>query len=311
MPAAKHKVPPAFVKSIMAAESNFYPSVISNKGAIGLMQLMPETAEQFGVNPNDPAQNVDGGAKYLSVLMARYKKSRNWMTRVIAAYNAGPGVVDRYRGCLRTGKRGPTWYGCWGTSRDFKKRARTGLEPYSKRSGSRRLIIFHMGWNWNQPLKPPATCWRVTRAFSWEMWTGLPAASARSWAWQLRSHGDKPPGGFVHRGAYGEQAVVAEDERFAGAQRLCDAIPFRSFVDHPGVIVEERVVLVKCAGILRDGVEQAAERRPGFAVHGVRMGGGHGIGARGMDSRVDGKGGGIHVMAAFDDFAGVIHQDQV
>lgn len=96
--AAKHKVPPAFVKSIMAAESNFYPGVISNKGAIGLMQLMPETAEQFGVNPNDPAQNVDGGAKYLSVLIARYKKSRNWMSRVIAAYNAGPKVVDRYRG---------------------------------------------------------------------------------------------------------------------------------------------------------------------------------------------------------------------
>jgi soluble lytic murein transglycosylase-like protein len=96
--AAKHKVPAAFVKSIMAAESNFYPGVVSDKGAIGLMQLMPETAQQFGVDPHIPAQNVDGGAKYLSVLMARYKKSRNWMKRVIAAYNAGPGVVDRYRG---------------------------------------------------------------------------------------------------------------------------------------------------------------------------------------------------------------------
>jgi soluble lytic murein transglycosylase-like protein len=96
--ALKHNVPAAFVKSIMAAESNFNPGAISGKGAIGLMQLMPETAQQYGVDPNIPAQNVDGGAHYLRVLMNRYHKSRNWLSRVIAAYNAGPGVVDRYRG---------------------------------------------------------------------------------------------------------------------------------------------------------------------------------------------------------------------
>jgi soluble lytic murein transglycosylase-like protein len=96
--AVKHNVPAAFVKSIMAAESNFYPDALSDKGAIGLMQLMPETAQQFGVDPNVPAQNVDGGAHYLRALMTRYHKSRNWLSRVIAAYNAGPGVVDRYRG---------------------------------------------------------------------------------------------------------------------------------------------------------------------------------------------------------------------
>src|SRR5580700_9797474 len=50
--ALKHNVPAAFVKSIMAAESNFYPDAMSDKGAIGLMQLMPETAQQFGVDPN-------------------------------------------------------------------------------------------------------------------------------------------------------------------------------------------------------------------------------------------------------------------
>jgi soluble lytic murein transglycosylase-like protein len=96
--ATKHNVSAAFVKSIMAAESNFNPSAVSGKGAIGLMQLMPETAQQYGVDPTIPAQNVDGGAHYLRVLITRYRNSRNWLRRVIAAYNAGPGAVDRYRG---------------------------------------------------------------------------------------------------------------------------------------------------------------------------------------------------------------------
>jgi soluble lytic murein transglycosylase-like protein len=96
--ATKHNVPAAFVKSIMAAESSFNPAAISAKGAIGLMQLMPETAAQYGVDPTIPAQNVDGGTHYLRELMTRYRKSNNWLRRVIAAYNAGPGIVDRYRG---------------------------------------------------------------------------------------------------------------------------------------------------------------------------------------------------------------------
>ena len=96
--AAKHNVPAAFVKSIMAAESNFYPDAVSNKGAIGLMQLMQQTAEQFGVDPTIPAENIDGGTRYLSILMRRYQKSRDWLRRTIAAYNAGPRMVDKYRG---------------------------------------------------------------------------------------------------------------------------------------------------------------------------------------------------------------------
>ena len=96
--ALKNNVPAALVSSIMAAESNFDPGVVSQKGAIGLMQLMPDTAQEYGIDPNVPAQNVDGGAHYLRVLMNRYRKSTDSLRRVIAAYNAGPGVVDRYRG---------------------------------------------------------------------------------------------------------------------------------------------------------------------------------------------------------------------
>jgi soluble lytic murein transglycosylase-like protein len=96
--AQKHRVPEAFVKSIVAAESNFHPEAISAKGAIGLMQLMPETAKDFGADPTIPEENVDAGTRYLGSLLARYQKYRNGMSRAIAAYNAGPGIVDRYRG---------------------------------------------------------------------------------------------------------------------------------------------------------------------------------------------------------------------
>lgn len=97
--AAKYQVPEAFVTSIVAAESNFDCSVISPKGAIGLMQLMPDTAQQFGAaDPKVPAQNVDAGTHYLRYLMERYRKSPGSTQRVIAAYNAGPGMVDHYRG---------------------------------------------------------------------------------------------------------------------------------------------------------------------------------------------------------------------
>ena len=96
--AKKHNVPAPFVKSIIAAESNFDCDAISPKGAVGAMQLMPETAMLLHANPANPEQNVDAGAHYLRILMNRYAKSRNSMKRVIAAYNAGPGVVDRYRG---------------------------------------------------------------------------------------------------------------------------------------------------------------------------------------------------------------------
>ncbi|HWB86714.1 MAG TPA: lytic transglycosylase domain-containing protein [Bryobacteraceae bacterium] len=96
--AQKHGVPAEFIRSIVAAESNFDRDAVSPKGAIGLMQLMPETARQFGADPSIPGENIDAGTRYLRVLMDRYHKYRDWMKRVIAAYNAGPAAVDRYRG---------------------------------------------------------------------------------------------------------------------------------------------------------------------------------------------------------------------
>lgn len=96
--AKKHRVPAAFVKSIVAAESNFNCDAVSPKGAVGLMQLMPETAEEYGADPSIPEQNVDAGTHYLRVLMDKYSRHRNSLRRVIAAYNAGPGMVDRYHG---------------------------------------------------------------------------------------------------------------------------------------------------------------------------------------------------------------------
>ena len=94
----KYNVPAPFIKSIIAAESNFSPSAISPKGAIGLMQLMPETARQLGADPTKPEQNVDAGTNYLSWLLRRYANKKNALRDAIAAYNAGPGVVERYRG---------------------------------------------------------------------------------------------------------------------------------------------------------------------------------------------------------------------
>jgi soluble lytic murein transglycosylase-like protein len=97
--ATKHRVPAAFVKSIVRAESNFNVGALSPKGAIGLMQLMPATAEEYGAeDPAIPEQNIEAGTRYLRFLMDRYAKKRNSLKHVIAAYNAGPGNVDRYRG---------------------------------------------------------------------------------------------------------------------------------------------------------------------------------------------------------------------
>jgi soluble lytic murein transglycosylase len=90
-----HRLPPALVKAVIAAESSFDPGAVSHKGAQGLMQLMPQTAAQLGVDdPLEPASNVRGGAGYLRAMIDRYGD----LSRALAAYNAGPTAVDRYGG---------------------------------------------------------------------------------------------------------------------------------------------------------------------------------------------------------------------
>jgi soluble lytic murein transglycosylase-like protein len=94
----KHGVPIALVEGIVATESNFRCDAVSSRGAIGLMQLLPSTARQYGANARVPEQNVDAGTHYLRFLIDRYCHCSSPLKYAIAAYNAGFGAVDRYHG---------------------------------------------------------------------------------------------------------------------------------------------------------------------------------------------------------------------
>jgi soluble lytic murein transglycosylase-like protein len=96
--AKKCNLPESFVAGVMKAESAFQPDAVSPKGAIGLMQLMPETARELGVDAHDPRQNADGGAQYLRQLLARYENDPDQVLLALAAYNAGPGAVEHWHG---------------------------------------------------------------------------------------------------------------------------------------------------------------------------------------------------------------------
>lgn len=96
--ARAHGLPASIVESIAEVESAMKTNAVSHKGAIGVMQLMPGTARQLGVDPHDVAQNIEGGTRYLRELLLRYQNDPNQVALALAAYNAGPGAVQRYQG---------------------------------------------------------------------------------------------------------------------------------------------------------------------------------------------------------------------
>jgi len=93
--AKQHEVDWKLVAAVMKVESNYNPQAISRKGAVGLMQLMPDTAGLYHVDPYNPEQNIEGGVRHLKMLMDRYSGK---LELVLAAYNAGAKAVDHYRG---------------------------------------------------------------------------------------------------------------------------------------------------------------------------------------------------------------------
>jgi hypothetical protein len=93
--AQRSGLPQKFVQSVAKAESGFDPKAVSPKGAIGVMQLMPATAQALGADPRDPAQNIDAGTRLLRELLLKYSGD---VAKALAAYNAGEKAVDVYQG---------------------------------------------------------------------------------------------------------------------------------------------------------------------------------------------------------------------
>ncbi|ANE54892.1 MULTISPECIES: lytic transglycosylase domain-containing protein [Methylomonas] len=92
--AAKHQMDPKLLHAVIQAESAYNPNAVSSAGAVGLMQLMPDTARRYGVTDRrDAEQNVDGGTRYLKDLLAMFNSN---LTLAVAGYNAGEGAVMKY-----------------------------------------------------------------------------------------------------------------------------------------------------------------------------------------------------------------------
>lgn len=92
--AARHQVDPKLLHAVIQAESAYNPHAISSAGAVGLMQLMPDTARRYGVTDrHDASQNIDGGTRYLKDLLAMFNSN---LKLAVAGYNAGEGAVMKY-----------------------------------------------------------------------------------------------------------------------------------------------------------------------------------------------------------------------
>ena len=96
--AAQYGLPEKFVSSVARTESAYQINAVSHKGAIGVMQLMPGTAKDLGVDPHDVRQNIEGGTKLLRDLLVQYQNDPDQVRKALAAYNAGPGAVAKYGG---------------------------------------------------------------------------------------------------------------------------------------------------------------------------------------------------------------------
>ena len=120
--AQKHGLSEALIASIVAAESNFNPRAVSRKHALGLMQLMPQTAARFSVaNAFDPSQNIDAGSRYFKELLETYHGD---VTLALAAYNAGPRRVEQFGGV-------PPFH----ETRNYVRRVTADFEQRKKNSG--------------------------------------------------------------------------------------------------------------------------------------------------------------------------------
>jgi soluble lytic murein transglycosylase-like protein len=94
--ADKYRIEPSLVSAVIKVESNWDAKAISHKGAMGLMQLMPSTAKEMNIkNPFDPEENIEGGTRYLRYLLDKFDGDINL---ALAAYNAGPGKIEKFRG---------------------------------------------------------------------------------------------------------------------------------------------------------------------------------------------------------------------